>query len=206
MHRKPKERAQARELREAGVPYKRIATQLGISPSSAYAWTQDIELTEEQKAANLRGPRGPHTPERIRQRAEAWAARCRSRRKAMQEEGRAAARAGHALHLVEALGLDLPRFTSPSTSTQTTAWRSKRSSGTGSICSSFQTVQLEATCSITPPRRAADGHGTSSPTASRALASTRQQWFSTSTGPFRNTRVRRAGLARLLVLTGRRHN
>ena len=99
MHRKPKERAQARELREAGVPYKRIATQLGISPSSAYAWTQDIELTEEQKAANLRGPRGPHNPERIRQRAEAWAARCRGRRKAMQEEGRAAARAGHALHL-----------------------------------------------------------------------------------------------------------
>ena len=106
MHRKPKERAQARELREAGVPYKRIATQLGISPSSAYAWTQDIELTEEQKAANLRGPRGPHNPERIRQRAEAWAARCRGRRKAMQEEGRAAARPGHALHLVEALGLD----------------------------------------------------------------------------------------------------
>ena len=39
------------------MPYKRIAAQLeAYSPSSAYAWTSDIELTEEQNEANRRGP------------------------------------------------------------------------------------------------------------------------------------------------------
>jgi hypothetical protein len=81
------------------MPYKRIAAQLGVSPSSAYAWTSDIQLTEEQKAANLRGPRGPLNPEDIRRRADAWSARCRQRRAASQQEGRAAARRGDPLHL-----------------------------------------------------------------------------------------------------------
>jgi len=81
------------------VPYKRIAACLGVSPSSAYAWTSDIELTEEQKAANLRGPRGPRNPDEVRKRARAWAARCRQRRAASQQEGRAAARCGDPLHL-----------------------------------------------------------------------------------------------------------
>jgi hypothetical protein len=89
----------ARELREAGMPYKRIAASLGVSPSSAYAWTSDIELTDEQKAANLRGPRGPLNPEDVRRRAEAWSARCRQRRAASQREGRAAARRGDPLLL-----------------------------------------------------------------------------------------------------------
>lgn len=81
------------------MPYKRIATRLGVSPSSVYAWTSDIQLTEEQKAANLRGPRGPLNPEDVRRRAKAWAARCRQRRAASQQEGRAAARRGDPLHL-----------------------------------------------------------------------------------------------------------
>jgi hypothetical protein len=63
----------ARKLRSAGLPYKRIASRLNVSPSSAYAWTKDVELTEEQKAVNLRGPTGPQNPEHIRRRAEAWA-------------------------------------------------------------------------------------------------------------------------------------
>jgi hypothetical protein len=81
------------------MPYKRIAACLGLSPSSAYAWTSDIELTDEQKAVNLRGPRGPLNPEDVRKRAEAWSARCRRRRAASQEEGRAAARRRDLLHL-----------------------------------------------------------------------------------------------------------
>src|SRR5215203_1251223 len=52
----------ARELRRSGVPYKRIASRIGVSASSVYAWTKDIELTKEQKSFNLRGPRGPQIP------------------------------------------------------------------------------------------------------------------------------------------------
>jgi hypothetical protein len=105
---KPLARQKARELRAAGMPYKRIAAHLRVSPSSAYAWTSDIQLTEEQKAANLRGPRGPLNPEDVRKRAEAWSVRCRRRRAVSQDEGRAAARGGHLLHLAGCmLWLDL---------------------------------------------------------------------------------------------------
>lgn len=88
----------ARELRRAGMPYKRIASRIGVSASSVHGWTKDIQLTEEQKAFNLRGPRGPQNPERIRRRAESWAARCRATRLASQEDGRRAAREGDPLH------------------------------------------------------------------------------------------------------------
>jgi hypothetical protein len=99
MKAKLEERVKARELRSAGLPYKKIAAQLGVSVGSAFLWTKDIELTEEQKALNLRGPRGPHNPEHIRKRSRAWAARCRERRAIDQEIGRAAARSGNPLHL-----------------------------------------------------------------------------------------------------------
>lgn len=88
----------ARELRRSGIPYKRIASRIGVSASSVYAWTKDIELTEEQKSFNLRGPRGPQNPEVVRRRAESWAARCRAARLASQEDGRRAAREGDRLH------------------------------------------------------------------------------------------------------------
>jgi hypothetical protein len=88
----------ARELRRAGLPYKRIASRIGVSPSSVHAWTKDIELSEEQKSLNLRGRRGPQNPELIRRRAESWAARCRAARLASQEDGRRAAREGDPLH------------------------------------------------------------------------------------------------------------
>ena len=45
---KPQQREVARELRRAGIPYKRIAARLNVSPSSVHAWTKDIELTKEQ--------------------------------------------------------------------------------------------------------------------------------------------------------------
>jgi hypothetical protein len=96
---KPAEREHARELRRAGLPYKRIAAALGVSPSSAYAWTRDIELTAEQKAYNVRGPTGPQNPEVVRRRAEAWAAKWRHLRLVCQLEGRATAREAHPLHL-----------------------------------------------------------------------------------------------------------
>lgn len=99
MKAKLQERAQARELRRAGVPYKRIAAQLGVSAGSVHLWTRDIQLTEAQRTANLRGPHGPQNPEAVRRRADAWAARCRRQRANMQAEGRAAAHSGNALHL-----------------------------------------------------------------------------------------------------------
>jgi hypothetical protein len=80
------------------MPYKRIAAQLGVSASSAFNWTHDIELTPAQREANLRGPTGPLNPERIARTAASWAARCRERRRICQEDGRATAREGHPLH------------------------------------------------------------------------------------------------------------
>jgi hypothetical protein len=82
----------ARELRREGMPHKRIATRIGVSPSSVHAWTKDIELTAEQRTANLRGPQGPQDPELVRRRADRWAAKCRASRLACQEDGRQAAR------------------------------------------------------------------------------------------------------------------
>jgi hypothetical protein len=93
------ERAAARELRRAGLPYKRIAATLGVSVGSVHLWTRDIELTAEQKACNLRGPRGPQNPEVVRRRAEAWAAKCRVLREVCQSEGRRTARGRDPLHL-----------------------------------------------------------------------------------------------------------
>ena len=95
---KPAECKLARELRRDGLPYKRIAAQLGVSPSSVHLWTRDIVLTEEQKAFNLRGPRGPQNPDLVRRRAESWAAKSRAMRQVCQEEGRETARQGDPLH------------------------------------------------------------------------------------------------------------
>jgi hypothetical protein len=80
------------------MPHKRIASAIGVSASSVHAWTKDIELTEEQKRFNLRGPRGPQNPELVRRRAESWAATCRASRLSCQEDGRRAARERDPLH------------------------------------------------------------------------------------------------------------
>ena len=92
------ERSRARALRASGLPYKRIAGELGVSASSVYNWTSDIALTPAQKEANLRGPTGPLNRERVRRSAASWAARCRARRQVCQADGRAAAQDGDLLH------------------------------------------------------------------------------------------------------------
>jgi hypothetical protein len=90
--RKPEERRIARRLRAEGWSYKRIAAQLGVSPSSVLYWTRDIVLTPEQVEKNLRGPRGPLSPELIARRAEGVRRAARARRLDHQAEGRARAR------------------------------------------------------------------------------------------------------------------
>jgi hypothetical protein len=89
----------ARHLRSQGMPYKRIAAELGVSVGSVFLWTSDIELTNEQLERNRRGPGGPQHPESQRRRAAAWAARSRETRRQSQADGRAAARQGNPLHL-----------------------------------------------------------------------------------------------------------
>jgi hypothetical protein len=95
---KPQDQARARELRAHGVPYKRIALALGVSPSSAYKWTHDIELTPEQKENNLRGPRGPLNPDALQRQVAGRVAAARGRRAVCQAEGRETARRGEPLH------------------------------------------------------------------------------------------------------------
>jgi hypothetical protein len=97
--RKPWERAKARELRTAGVPINRIATAVGVSPSSVLYWTRDIQLTAEQRQWNLRGPSGPHNPQRVARRAAAWRRRCQRKRLEYQREGRTRARERNPLHM-----------------------------------------------------------------------------------------------------------
>jgi hypothetical protein len=80
------------------MPYKRIAARVGVSVASVHLWARDIELTAEQKAANLRGPRGPQNPDVVKRRAESWAAKCRALRRVCQLEGRQTARRGDLLH------------------------------------------------------------------------------------------------------------
>jgi hypothetical protein len=81
------------------MPYKRIAAELGVSVGSAFLWTSDIELTEEQLARNRRGSAGRQNPESQRRRAAAWVARSREARRQSQLDGRLAAREGDPLHL-----------------------------------------------------------------------------------------------------------
>ena len=97
--RKPNERREARRLRRQGEPFKRIAAQLAVSVSTVHGWTRDIELTEEQKVQNLRGPRGPQNPAHIARRTESWRKKNRDRRRTYQEEGRKRARLREPLHI-----------------------------------------------------------------------------------------------------------
>lgn len=101
--RKHLEREDARALRRRGMPVKRIASALNVSPSSVSCWTRDIELTPAQHQRNLRGPKGPQDPEVIQRRADQWRRRSRARRLVYQEEGRARAGEGDALHLAGCL-------------------------------------------------------------------------------------------------------
>jgi hypothetical protein len=81
------------------MPLKRIAAALGVSVSSAFLWTKDIELTAQQRAHNLRGPKGPLNKQALQRRAATWSERCRSKRSEFQAEGRLRARRREPLHL-----------------------------------------------------------------------------------------------------------
>jgi DNA-binding transcriptional regulator YiaG len=97
--RKLAEYEEARRLRRAeGTPLKRIAARLGVSVSTVHVWTRDIELTPEQEARNLTGPRGPRSPEAIAKFVRTWSGLNRERRRSYQQEGRRRARVGEALH------------------------------------------------------------------------------------------------------------
>lgn len=97
--RKPRERTAARALRRAGDPIKRIAATVGVSPSSVFAWTRDIELSAAQNERNLGGRLGPQNPDRLRKRAEAIRRTAQLRRLSYQAEGRDPARRGDVLRL-----------------------------------------------------------------------------------------------------------
>ena len=101
--RKPIERERARELREQGMPIKRIASTLGVSPSSVSHWTRDIELTPDQRERNRGGPRGTQSSELVARRGAAWRKRNQQIRLGFQEEGRARARIGDAAHMAGCL-------------------------------------------------------------------------------------------------------
>ena len=96
---KQAEREQARTLRLEGQSFRKIASALGVSVSSAHLWTRDIALTAERTEFNLRGPDGPLNPNRARRAAVAWSRKCAQRRAEYQEEGRQRARTSDALHL-----------------------------------------------------------------------------------------------------------
>jgi hypothetical protein len=96
--RKPYQLAKARAMRQKGRPIKRIAADLGVSPSSVMLWTSDIVLTSEQIVANLYGNGGPWDGEHLRAAAAVHSAQCRARRAEAQEEGRRRARRGDLLH------------------------------------------------------------------------------------------------------------
>lgn len=97
--RKPIQYTEARRMRTLGFSYKVIARTLGISPSSAFNWTRDIELSAEQMWQIVHGPKGPQNPEHIAKRAEAWRSKNQLRRATFQEQGRRRARLRDPLHM-----------------------------------------------------------------------------------------------------------
>jgi hypothetical protein len=86
-----REFAEARRLRHEGVAVRRIAEELGVSVSSVSVWTRDIELTPEQRAANLARAGSV--------RGTAWSERYRELRRVYQREGRIRARRSEPLHI-----------------------------------------------------------------------------------------------------------
>jgi hypothetical protein len=97
--RKPIEFIEARRMRSLGFSYKVIARTLGISPSSAFNWTHDIDLTEGQRWELLYGPRGPWHPADVARRAETWRLKNQAHRRGWQLQGRERARATDPLHM-----------------------------------------------------------------------------------------------------------
>ena len=89
---------EARQLRRAGAPIKRIAAQLGVSPGTVHRWTTDIDLTTSQRRA-INDAEAERWRRVVAQRAESWSRRCREARAGYQREGRVRAREHDPLHL-----------------------------------------------------------------------------------------------------------
>jgi hypothetical protein len=87
---KTEERAEARRLRCQGRSVRDIEGLLGVARSSVSLWVRDIELTEPQREALRLSAR--------RTRSAGRSEHFRAKRRAYQEEGRAAARRCDALH------------------------------------------------------------------------------------------------------------
>lgn len=87
----------ARTMRREGVPIKRIAASLGVSPGTVHRWTTDIELTDAQRRRIDRGE-AERWRRVVKQRAESWSERCRQQRREHQELGRRRAREGNSMH------------------------------------------------------------------------------------------------------------
>jgi hypothetical protein len=93
---KTSERAEARRLRaDEGRSVREIAAMVGVSRSSVSLWTRDIELTQEQHEA-LRQRNPIYNGQRLG--AITRSKQARARRLKWQEDGRALARHGNALH------------------------------------------------------------------------------------------------------------
>jgi AcrR family transcriptional regulator len=88
---KPHHRRRARALRrDEGLPIRRIAARLGVSAASVHAWTRDIEISAEHRTRNLAAAREAA--------GRRWAETNRENRRRYQNEGRARAGRGEALH------------------------------------------------------------------------------------------------------------
>src|SRR5687767_4735699 len=83
----------ARQRRRAGLSFKRIAKELGVSAATAHRWTRDIELAPGQCE------RLPADPAVVEARAAAWRRKSRGRREAYQLAGQSRARHPNQLHL-----------------------------------------------------------------------------------------------------------
>lgn len=57
-----KERERARELRSQAWPLEEIATELGVSKSSASIWTRDVEFERTLPTRRRRSQAGRYTP------------------------------------------------------------------------------------------------------------------------------------------------
>lgn len=89
---KPREKAEARRLRSVfGMPMKRIASLLDVSPGAVHEWTKDIELPPEFVARNKALCHDAAT--------SAWRRMNRDRRQAAQDEGRALAKRRDPKHI-----------------------------------------------------------------------------------------------------------
>lgn len=98
---KTEERKRARTLRrEQGLPVKHIARVVGVAPSTVSVWVRDVPLTPGQlEVLRQMNPAYNRQLRGANQNAE----RGRARRRAFQEEGRALARRGDALHVTGAM-------------------------------------------------------------------------------------------------------